>query len=117
MRQRDDLAAWTVSAVRLYWRTAPKPRRKQILAVGFVAASSSGQSESGEPCSVTAKRRCSSTGPRRSGSHFIRLVAVTPEILRKIADVAEKYRIPVLKMTSAARIAMLGVREEDVDAV
>lgn len=42
---------------------------------------------------------------------------VTPEILRKIADVAEKYRIPVLKMTSAARIAMLGVREEDVDAV
>jgi len=42
---------------------------------------------------------------------------VTPEILRKIADVAEKYRIPVLKITSAARIALLGVREEDVDAV
>lgn len=42
---------------------------------------------------------------------------VTPEVLRRIADVAEKYRLPVLKITSAARIALLGVREEDVDAV
>ena len=42
---------------------------------------------------------------------------VTPDVLRKIADVAEKYNIPVLKITSAARIAMLGIREEDVDAV
>lgn len=42
---------------------------------------------------------------------------VTPEILRKIADVAEKYHVPMLKITSAARITMLGIREEDVDAV
>ena len=42
---------------------------------------------------------------------------VTPEILRKIADVAERYRVPVLKITSAARIAMLGIREEDIDAI
>ena len=42
---------------------------------------------------------------------------VTPAILRKIADVADKYQLPVLKITSAARIALLGVREEDVDAV
>jgi NAD(P)H-nitrite reductase large subunit len=42
---------------------------------------------------------------------------VTPDVLRKIADVAEKYNIAVLKITSAARIAMLGIREEDVDAV
>lgn len=41
----------------------------------------------------------------------------TPEMLRKIADVAEKYRVPMIKITSAARIALLGVREEDVDAV
>lgn len=42
---------------------------------------------------------------------------VTPEILRKIADVAEKYRLPAIKLTSAARIALLGVREDDVEAV
>lgn len=42
---------------------------------------------------------------------------VTPEVLRKIADVAEKYRCKALKITSAARIAMLGIEEEDVDAV
>ena len=42
---------------------------------------------------------------------------VTPEILRKIADVAEKYNVPMLKITSAARIAMLGIREENVDPI
>jgi NAD(P)H-nitrite reductase large subunit len=42
---------------------------------------------------------------------------VTPEILRHIADVAEKYNVPMLKITSAARIDMLGIREEDVDAI
>jgi len=42
---------------------------------------------------------------------------VTPEILRRIADVAEKYSVPMLKVTSAARIAMLGIREEDVDPI
>jgi len=42
---------------------------------------------------------------------------VTPEILRKIADAAEKYGVSVIKITSAARIAMLGIREEDVDAI
>lgn len=42
---------------------------------------------------------------------------VTAETLRKVADVAEKYHIPMLKITSAARIALLGIREEDVDAI
>ncbi|NLX55280.1 MAG: NAD(P)/FAD-dependent oxidoreductase [Planctomycetaceae bacterium] len=42
---------------------------------------------------------------------------VTPAVLRKIADVAERYSIPMLKITSAARIALLGIREEDVDAI
>lgn len=41
---------------------------------------------------------------------------VTPEILRKIADVAEKYHCHTLKITSAARIALIGLKEEDVDA-
>jgi len=36
--------------------------------------------------------------------------------LRKICDVADKYRL-TLKITSAQRIAMFGVREEELDAV
>jgi NAD(P)H-nitrite reductase large subunit len=42
---------------------------------------------------------------------------VEPAQLRKIADVAEKYNISALKITSAARIAMLGIKEEEVDGV
>lgn len=42
---------------------------------------------------------------------------VSPELLRKIADVAEKYNAPALKITSAARIAMVGIKEEDVDQI
>ena len=42
---------------------------------------------------------------------------VTPEILRKVADVAEKYKVQDIKVTSAARIALIGVKEEDVDAI
>ena len=42
---------------------------------------------------------------------------VTPATLRKIADVAEKYGVPMVKVTSAARIALLGIKEEDVDAI
>jgi len=42
---------------------------------------------------------------------------VTPEVLRKIADVAEKYQCQALKITSAARIALVGIEEKDVDAV
>ncbi len=36
--------------------------------------------------------------------------------LRKICDVADKYRL-ALKLTSAQRIAMIGVHEEDLDTV
>jgi NAD(P)H-nitrite reductase large subunit len=42
---------------------------------------------------------------------------VTPEILRRIADVAEKYGCAACKVTSAARIALVGLKEEDIDAV
>ena len=42
---------------------------------------------------------------------------VTPAILRKLADVAEKYHVQALKVTSAARIALVGLREDQVDAV
>jgi NAD(P)H-nitrite reductase large subunit len=42
---------------------------------------------------------------------------VTPELLRKIADVAEKYKAQALKITSATRIAIVGLKEEDIDSV
>ncbi|HID96925.1 MAG TPA: NAD(P)/FAD-dependent oxidoreductase [Thermodesulfobacteriaceae bacterium] len=42
---------------------------------------------------------------------------ITPELLRQIADTAEKYGVQALKLTSAARIAMVGINEEDIDAV
>ncbi|WP_425802070.1 DUF1858 domain-containing protein [Desulfitobacterium sp. Sab5] len=38
----------------------------------------------------------------------------TPEILRKIADVAEKYNAPAIKVTSAQRIAIVGLKPEDI---
>lgn len=56
-----------------------------------------------------------------------RTYAVTPripcglitdfDILRKIADVAEKYGASAIKVTSAQRIAIIGLEEEDLDAV
>lgn len=42
---------------------------------------------------------------------------VKPQTLRKLADVAEKYNAAALKITSAARIAIIGLNEEDVDKV
>jgi NAD(P)H-nitrite reductase large subunit len=42
---------------------------------------------------------------------------VTPAILRKLADVAEKYQLPALKITSAERIALIGIKEAEVDKV
>lgn len=40
-----------------------------------------------------------------------------PAMLRKIADVAEKYNAKFVKLTGSQRIAIIGVREEDIDAV
>jgi len=42
---------------------------------------------------------------------------VQPETLRKLADVSEKYGAQALKITSAARIAIVGVEEKDVDSI
>ncbi|HEY4630527.1 MAG TPA: nitrite reductase large subunit NirB, partial [Blastococcus sp.] len=41
----------------------------------------------------------------------------TPAQLRKIADVAEKYEVPMVKITGGQRIDLLGVRKEDLPAV
>jgi len=41
----------------------------------------------------------------------------TPAQLRRIADVAERYQIPMLKITGGQRIDLLGVRKEDLPRV
>jgi nitrite reductase (NADH) large subunit len=41
----------------------------------------------------------------------------SPEQLRRIADVAEQYRVPMVKITGGQRIDLLGVRREDLPAV
>ncbi len=42
---------------------------------------------------------------------------VTPEVLEQIAEVVKKYEIPVVKITSGQRMALVGIKEEDVDPV
>ena len=42
---------------------------------------------------------------------------VQPETLRKLADAAQKYQAQALKITSAARIAIVGIDENDIDAI
>ncbi|MCG8564559.1 MAG: NAD(P)/FAD-dependent oxidoreductase [Desulfobacterales bacterium] len=42
---------------------------------------------------------------------------VTPDLLRRIADVSEKYQAQAVKITGATRIAIVGLKEEDIDKV
>ena len=39
------------------------------------------------------------------------------KLLRKLADIAEKYEAQAMKITGATRIALVGLKEEDLDAV
>jgi len=41
---------------------------------------------------------------------------VTPQLLRTIADVAEKYGAQAIKITGATRVAIVGLQEADIDA-
>ena len=49
--------------------------------------------------------------PRMWGGH------VTPDELRRIADAADKYKIPTVKVTGGQRIDLLGVKKEDLQNV
>jgi NAD(P)H-nitrite reductase large subunit len=42
---------------------------------------------------------------------------VTPEDLERLAAVARKFEIPVVKITSGQRFALVGIRHEDVEKV
>jgi nitrite reductase (NADH) large subunit len=41
----------------------------------------------------------------------------TPDQLRKIADVADKYNVPLVKVTGGQRIDLLGIKKEDLPKV
>ena len=41
----------------------------------------------------------------------------TPAELRRIAEVAEKYRVPAVKVTGGQRIGLLGVKKEDLPGI
>ncbi len=49
--------------------------------------------------------------PRMWGGH------TTPDELRRIADAADKYQIPTVKVTGGQRIDLLGVKKEDLENV
>ncbi len=49
--------------------------------------------------------------PRMWGGH------TTPDELRRIADAADKYKIPTVKVTGGQRIDLLGVKKEDLQNV
>ena len=42
---------------------------------------------------------------------------ITPDELEKIAAVARKFEIPVIKITSGQRFALVGIERDEVDAV
>ncbi len=46
--------------------------------------------------------------------HFVAGL-ITPEQLRKLADVAEKYNAKAIKITAAQRMAIVGFKENDID--
>jgi nitrite reductase (NADH) large subunit len=42
---------------------------------------------------------------------------VAPDELRRIADVADRYEVPMVKVTGGQRLDLLGVRKEDLPAI
>jgi len=42
---------------------------------------------------------------------------LTSQLMRKLADVADRYGAKAIKITGATRIALVGLKEEDIDAV
>jgi NAD(P)H-nitrite reductase large subunit len=42
---------------------------------------------------------------------------VTSDLLRKLADISDKYNVQAMKITGATRIALVGLKEEDIDSV
>ncbi len=59
---------------------------------------------------------------QRDGETFAVVVDVpagltNPEQLRRIAEVAEKYRVAAIKLTGAQRIALVGLKEDQLETI
>ena len=42
---------------------------------------------------------------------------ISTELLRKIADAADKFNVPLVKIVSGQRIALVGVQKDDIDKI
>ncbi|MDO7788958.1 NAD(P)/FAD-dependent oxidoreductase [Desulforamulus aquiferis] len=42
---------------------------------------------------------------------------LSSELLRKLADIVDKYQIPVVKLTTSQRVALVGIKGEDVEKI
>ena len=42
---------------------------------------------------------------------------VTPEILEGLTQVVRKYDVPIMKITSGQRLALVGIKEKDIDPI
>ncbi|MFC1925477.1 NAD(P)/FAD-dependent oxidoreductase [Chloroflexota bacterium] len=42
---------------------------------------------------------------------------VTPEVLKNIAEVAQKHQIPIIKITSGQRMALVGMKPESIEQI
>ena len=42
---------------------------------------------------------------------------VTPDVLEAISSVVRKYNIPITKITSGQRLALVGIEKEEVDQI
>jgi NAD(P)H-nitrite reductase large subunit len=42
---------------------------------------------------------------------------VSADMLEKIAEVVRKYKVPIIKVTSGQRLALVGIREEEIEQV
>ena len=52
----------------------------------------------------------------RNRPHIPGGIITDPELLVRIANIAKKYNCPAIKVTSSQRLAIVGLKEEDLDA-
>ena len=67
--------------------------------------------------STTASTRTSRTTGPSASCRGSAAACVTPDELRRIADVADKYELPMVKITGGQRIDLLGARKEQLPAI
>ena len=73
-----------------------------------------------DPQSRFVNERAHATIPKDGSSSVVPRMwggLTTPAELRVIADIAEKYQVPTVKMTGGARIDLLGIKKEDLPKV